>query len=226
MRETLTQQQIDAACRLHARLDQWRASDDAIIHLRTIVPTFDSTACLLKTVTINTLYSTRVFAVVRMGAHIERVMARTDPESAGLGLVDEIAALPADVGAKTRRHTSFASKFCRFFVNEDRFPIYDEAARNAIGLHIGRVGRGDSGASSYAGFVEKIDMVRRNFGILCTGRELDRYLWITGMYLKWLKEIDKSRPIMNREISALFTEPRGSVAEDLEQMLPCCLRMG
>jgi hypothetical protein len=68
----LTQMQIDAACRLHQRLDQWWLSDAALKRLRETLPGFDRESCLIKSVAIKALYGTQVLAIVRMAEYVGR----------------------------------------------------------------------------------------------------------------------------------------------------------
>jgi hypothetical protein len=82
----LTQIQIDAACRLHQRLDQWWLSDTALKRLRETFPSFDRESCLIKSVVINTLYGTQVLAIVRMAQHVETVLRESDIKTAKIDL--------------------------------------------------------------------------------------------------------------------------------------------
>ncbi len=107
--------QIDAACRLHGELGYWRAADNDLEALAQKFPGFRNEAALLKVVTINSLYYTNVYAVVRMAQHVESVMAKAEPGSYGPELVDLIADLPMTTHQKSRRRfLSFASKFAHF----------------------------------------------------------------------------------------------------------------
>jgi hypothetical protein len=223
--EPLHLTQIGAACRLHTHLEQWRVSDEALQRLRERVPTFDAEACLLKAVVVNSLYGTQVFAIVRMAAHVEEVLAQSSLEESGCELVEQIATLPPVDGKKPKRHTSFAAKFCHFFVDEERFPIYDEAARNTLKLHLSDAYAEDA-ERPYVGFSGNLARLRTEAGLECSSRELDRYLWLTGMYMKWLKEREKESPLINRELAAFLDDPRGQAATDLEAMLPPSLRPG
>jgi len=72
-----------------------------------------------------------------MGEHVAKVIESVNMRNPSRELVDTIAALPSKKGQTKRKRTSFAAKFCHFFVDKDRFPIYDDAARKAIKLHLG-----------------------------------------------------------------------------------------
>src|SRR5438552_7817602 len=96
----LSQEQVDCACRLHERLAQWRLSEAALEKLADKFPGFSAEACLLKTVAVNEIYGTQLFATVRMARHIEGLFASTSAGTADLGIVEQIAALPSREGEK------------------------------------------------------------------------------------------------------------------------------
>jgi len=176
--------QIEAACRLHSRLKQWQLSDAALTRLATDIPGLGPEACLLKAVAVNTLYGTQVLAIVRMADHICRTLAGQSLETLSPAIVKELAILPTSGEQKTRRFVSFAAKFCHFFIDPERFPIYDEAARDAIKLHLGPKALAANSADPYAAFCSNLSQLRTAAQIQGAGRDLDRYLWITGMYTK------------------------------------------
>jgi hypothetical protein len=172
----LMQSQIDAACRLYQRLDQWWLSDAALKRLRESLPEFDRESCLIKSVAINALYGTQVLAIVRMAQHVEAILHKTDTRTAEIELVERLASPPADSNNRHRRFVSFAAKFCHFFLDEERIPIYDEAAREAIKLHLCKKGCVSDPAHPYLSFCERISRLRSDALLHGPGRELDRYL--------------------------------------------------
>lgn len=115
---SLTMAQIEAANRLHQQLLQWQITDCALHKLKVQFPGFDRESALLKVTVINQLYGTNVYAVVRMAEHITEVMCQASTMD-DVGFVNEIATL------SDMKPTSFASKFAHFFIDEERFPIYD-----------------------------------------------------------------------------------------------------
>ena len=137
----LAQEQVDCARGVHLKLKQWRLAESALEKLAEQVPGFTPEACLLKTVTVNEIYGTQLFATARMARHVETIFADANTSPVDVDLVERIAKLPTKLGDKQRLSVSFASKFCHFFVNAERFPIYDDAARDAIRLHLGEIGR-------------------------------------------------------------------------------------
>lgn len=219
----LTQAHVNTACQFHESLKQWKLSDAALIRLREAVPGFDAEACLLKSIAVNSLYGTQVLAIVRMADHIKKTMAQTLPALVGPELVKAIAALPVSEGETPRRSVSFAAKFCHFFVDEERFPIYDEAARNAIKLHLGPSAVAAEGSNPYQAYCQNLELLRSEAGLNGPGRHLDRYLWIVGMYIKWLTVRRKAKQPMNVELRTLFETPSREVAIALDALLPSTL---
>lgn len=220
----LNQTQIDAACRLHVRLRQWQSSDAALTRLRHDLPGFDPDACLLKCIAINALYSTQVLAIGRMAEHVAAVMSDHCIGLTGPELVLKIAALPPRKNERQRYFTSFSAKFCHFFVDEQSYPIYDDAAREVLKLHLGKSLAIDK-ARPYLAFCKNIARVRDEAHLNGSGRNLDRYLWIAGMYKKWLAIREKPKRAMNVELRELFESPGIDAARDLEELLPHSLKL-
>jgi hypothetical protein len=212
----LSQQQVDRACRVHETLAQWRLAESALEKLADRFPGFSAEACLLKTVAVNEIYGTQLFATVRMARHIEAIFADPSTSPVDFDLVERIAKLPPKQGEKQRLSVSFASKFCHFFVNAERFPIYDDAARDAIRLHLGADAYCVNNDNRYRAFCENFEKLRTLAKLKCTTKELDQYLWLIGMYKRWLKEKSKPNPRVNEELRGLFQQP----TPELKAMLP------
>lgn len=209
----LTANQIEAAGRIRAHLHQWVLSDEALETLSQRLPGFEPPAVLLKVVAVNALYGTNVYALVRMADHIGNVLKETDPAKAGPELVEAIAALPvASAAEKPKRHRSFASKFAHFFIDPERFPIYDRYADAMVRLHLGNaVGRAPE--HPYAAFAAKFRRVMGEVtGWWGSSRELDRYLWVAGLYRELRK--NPKAPI-NLEARRVFENPSADARRDL-----------
>jgi hypothetical protein len=157
-----------------------------------------------------------------MAKRVQEVITGLDLESAASELVDSIAALPAADNEKPRKRTSFAAKFCHFFVDAERFPIYDDAARKAIKLHLGNTYINNK-TYPYEGFCKNFSRLKAEAGLNCTTRELDRYLWLTGMYMRWLKNRSKKRQLVNVELRELFNNPNPETTAELDALLPSIL---
>jgi hypothetical protein len=201
----LSQRQIDEACRIHSKLKQWRLADDALMRLRERIPGFDLETCLLKSIAINSLYGTQVLAIVKMASHIHEVLQKRDRQTVGYELVEELAQLPG-----------------RRPIDDERFPIYDEVAREMIKLHLGRKVLLKDSAHQYQAFYMNFRRLKTEAEINCSSRNLDRYLWISGMYRKWheLKKRDKSKQVMNVELRTFFENMNSSTAKKFEIISP------
>jgi hypothetical protein len=116
-----------------------------------------------------------------------------------------------------RSNVSFAAKFCHFFVDEQMFHIYDDRACRALRHHLGKTYQ-ENTADRYLAFCNNLARLRDAFQIDAESRSLDRYLWITGSWIKWKMP---GTPI-NAELRALFAQQPRPL--DLNEMLPDDLR--
>lgn len=197
----LTSERIEAAVRLHEQhLPQWRAADAALEAVGTALGRdFSYAPNLVRVATVNTLYGTNLRATHRMAEHIAGILPRGAELLEPAEVVEAIAALPPAKSETPRRHRSFASKFCHFFIDADDFPILDQAARDALRLHMAPEElRGAE--SSYPGFCGALARLRKAYRLQAGPRDLDRYLWIAGMYHAFAR----GRRDINRDLLALF----------------------
>ncbi len=213
----ITQAQIDAANRLHARCPQWSSTDRAFEQLGERFPGWGRESCILKSAAINDLYSTNVFAIWRMAEHLMHVMA--DPPADEDDLAEAIASLPnAEGDAVAQRHWSFTSKILHFFVDGDRYPIYDSFCRIMVSYHLGPGGRVPDAGNPYRAFMANLERVRELSTIEASLRDLDRYMWLVGQYRDWLKKGDEA--ITNGELRGLFESEEAEAQADLRLLLP------
>lgn len=220
----LSQQQVNAAARVHDKLKMWLRAESTLQLLSARCPEFTQEACLLKAVVVNDIYGTQLFATVRMASHIHSIFENSDYSPGDIGLVDRIAQLPPKAGDKPRLAISFASKFCHFFVNAEDFPIYDDAARDTLKLHLGS-GCTIEQSKPYASFCKNFRNLHALAKLTATTKELDQYLWLTGMFIRWQKEKAKSNPRVNAELKAMFQSPGPELGSALKTMLPEHLAM-
>ena len=197
----LTRERIDAAVRLHEdHLPQWRGADAALKAVKAAFGAdFSYAPNLVRVATVNTLYGTNLKATHRMARHLAGILPRAAELLDPAQLVEALATLPPLAGEAPRRHRSFASKFCHFFVNADRYPIFDTAARDAIRLHLGP-GAARQAETGYAGFCGALAQLKATYDLAVPVRDLDRYLWIAGMYLVFAR----GRRDINRDLLTLF----------------------
>lgn len=213
---------LTAAKRLYARLPQWHATNRALEALGQCFPDFGIESALLKVAAVNQLYGTNVYAVVRMAERVCQVMAGYDVAYPDTTLVERIAALPRVPGQlHERKHISFASKFAHFFIDTERFPIYDAYAVKMVEYHLGTDERvSDPQPPPYRAFVQNLRQLKQRDQITCTSQELDAYLWLAGLY--WEKRRSAKAQI-NTEVARLFEAPPPDVAADLAALLPADL---
>lgn len=204
----LEQSQLDAASRLYAQLRQWHMTDAALMALAGAFPAWEPEVTLLKVAAVNQLYGTNLYAVNRMAEHVSAIMATADPASEGPALVEYIATLPKLPTQQTQwRHFSFASKLAHFFIDAERFPIYDSYAVQMVGRHLGPKERVRDAAHPYQAYVANLELLRERSGLAWKGRELDLYLWLAGEYRAWLKH---PHGPTNKELAQLFAEPQAA----------------
>lgn len=212
---------MDEAVRLfekHAQLNVWRQADEALNMLRDAMPGFSYEAVLIKAVTINSLYYTRVLAIQPVAGHLASVLSSDPPRPAGPELVESMA------GDKPRR-ISFASKFAHFFLENDPYPIYDSYARRMIAKHTGV--SEESLRKSYRVYVDTFKLLATRLEIYSDQRRLDRYLWIQGQYEEYKKEKARAQRLAQDGVSPTPGEIRGrgprasNISGDLRKIFDC-----
>lgn len=167
------------------------------------MPGLGPDAVTLKAAAIDRLYYTRHY---RLGDAIDRIVevtAKHPGRPANLGdaiaLVEAIA--PITVGGKERCHWSFASKFGHWFIH-DSLPIYDYWAIRALTRHFSRI---TWRTTVYRDLAEHASALRDASGLTCTAREMDRYLWLSGMYRAWRDAEDGDKLGLSGEVLGLFS---------------------
>jgi len=169
----LSEQQVAAAYRLHSMLDEWKAADRVLLYLAQTLPgNTDVDQVLLKAAALNQLYQTRVFALHAMASHTAAVFSAQPSYEDECSLVERLAHLEAT----GQEHESFAAKYCHFFVDAQRFPLYDKHARYTVRMHLG------AGKQTYRNFHRDLTELRANLAFDPSVRELDHYLWLRGQW--------------------------------------------
>lgn len=215
--------QIDAARQLYKMLPQGQQKNKILLTLKNQFPDkLDPDATLLKVVVLNQFYSTYVMAVDRMTTWILQIMDKETQAVAEVELVEQIAALPMTPKQKgPRNHTSFASKFAHFFIDTERFPIFDSSAVGMIKIHLGRNACIEDKDHEYSAYFKNFNSLRRRtqLPLSYTYEDLDRYLWLAGLYRDWKTKAD---PKINREVEELFKSltANGVPISPLSEMLP------
>lgn len=205
--EPVTSDQLAAATRIHDRhMPQWAATDRALDLLRDALPGFGESAVLIKAAAVDRLYYSRHYRLLEAVEQIVAIMVA--PPDDPVSIVEQIAQLSSAQG--TARYLSFASKFVHFFVDPEGTPIYDDWAVRAIRHHFGRLRW--QASTGYRAFAAYVEALRTLSGLSCSARELDRYLWLSGMLRGW-----RERPEVeiSREVRALFETESPEVQADL-----------
>lgn len=209
--------QLAAAVEIKNDLDGWGAANGSLHSIARLFPEDDYESALVKVSALNQLYFTNVMAVFRMGRHVESlakngVFDKEDP----VEIVEDIATLDGE-NAK-RKHWVFASKFGHFFINEDRFPIYDRLAADVVLFHTGERVNIAERENPYREFYDRFLEVREASGLSkesCS--DLDSYLWLAGCYRIWLKKGEKAD--INREVYGYLDGTQRDGKSDREVLL-------
>ncbi len=214
----LKQSQVKAAGQLYNHLPRWAATDRALNALAEQFPDCGPESALLKVAALNQLYRTNVYAVARMAEHVGRVMAAQNDGTLEADLVERLATLPtATDDEKGRVFLSFASKFVHFYVDRERFPIYDSYAVKMLTYHLGRKGQVIDNAQPYRAFLINLAALRERLDFPCGNRELDRYLWLAGLCRAW---VHSPKAQINTEVAALLNKGTPETAAILAALLP------
>jgi hypothetical protein len=132
--------QIDAAQEIYKNyMEGWRRADDALTELDKAITGFGHPAALIKAAAVDKLYWTNVYYIGSAALHVEEVLdgcGRAALALKGPGLVEDMAAVEVSPG-RIIHYRSFASKFAHFFIDHDRFPIYDKFAIRMLREHLG-----------------------------------------------------------------------------------------
>ena len=136
---------------------------------------------LIKVVLLNGLYNTNVFAVMEMACHIRELRIDDDLAAASTLLVDRIAKLT--IRGRTRRHYSFATKYCSWHRPDD-YPIYDSLVERLLWAYFrehrfAEFSRPD--LQDYSKYKAVVAALRLYFGLSALSfKQLDKFLWFTS----------------------------------------------
>jgi hypothetical protein len=132
-------------------------------------------------------------------------------------IVEALAHLPkSQDGQRQMNHMSFASKFAHFFIDSERFAIYDSFAAKMLRYHLGATGASVEVGNTYSSFLGDLRAVKHHGALNCSTRELDKYLWLAGLYRQW--KAVPHKPRINVDAEKLFVTATGEVKRDLQLM--------
>lgn len=196
----LTETQVWAAGQLHNMLAGWKASERTLDWLAREFPSnTEQQTVLLKARILNLLYFTNVFAIRAMAQHIVEVFSQGHETDDDCLLAEKVAYLEAS----GRKHRSFASKYCNFFVDNERFPLLDSYVPREEQMHLGKGNyRWKSTDPTYRDFYEDLKTLRDRISFRPTVREMDCYLWLRGQWREFKRKGDRAR--IGAEVKDLF----------------------
>jgi hypothetical protein len=140
---------------------------------------------LLKVALLNSLYNTNIFAFWAMALHIHGLNIDPSLEDCDPTLVSRIA--PLTIRGKTRRHYSFATKYCSWR-RPDAYPIYDRLVERAILIFRDQYAFTEfnrSDLKEYPRYKAILTSFRKHFGLeQLTFKQVDKFLWFTSKDLE------------------------------------------
>jgi hypothetical protein len=193
----LAESQVAAAGALHDMLGDWVAAERALDNLATTMPSNTQLhQVLIKAAALNQLYRTRVYGLHDMALNIVETFSTEPDRDDECALVERIS----DVPTLDKFHDSFASKYCHFFFDPNRFPLFDQYAAVTVRLHLGKGNyRCKRNAHFYRHLYADLTALRANISFSPSVRELYRYLWLRGQW-----EAFEDGKDIGAEVAALF----------------------
>jgi len=174
---------------INARLNEWQGLAKYVLQERCLNRLFQELLpenksvddILIKVSALNDFYSTNIFDTHAVARHIAEQGISASLENGELDLVNRISEI--DMGGKTRRFYSFASKYCSHH-HPERYPIYDRYVEKVL-LYFRRKTKfskfANSDLKNYPYFVSIVQEFSASFSLTSfTLKEIDAYLWLTG----------------------------------------------
>ena len=88
--------------------------------------------------------------------------------------------------------------------------------RRCCGITLGLLASLLEGGNTYSSFLAAFRAVKHHGALNCSTRELDKYLWLAGLFQQWKAAPHKSR--INVDAEKLFVTATGKVKHDLQLM--------
>ncbi|HEV2177175.1 MAG TPA: hypothetical protein VGW33_08240 [Terriglobia bacterium] len=141
----------------------------------------DHEQVLVKTVVLNRLYSTNIYAVQTVANHIVGLRIDERLHRGDTSLIDDIASV--QIKGEDHFFLSFATKYCSWHQPE-HFQMFDSNVESMLWRYEREFKFGSfrkDELRKYPRFVQIIDLFRSHFGLPDIGRkEVDKFLWIEG----------------------------------------------
>jgi hypothetical protein len=136
---------------------------------------------VVKATILNSLYSTNIYAIVRVSQHITNQKIDAKLKSGSPEVVEEIAHI--NINGKIRNHYSFATKYCHWH-QPDIYPIYDsyvDQLLRAYNKEHNFMQFKQTDLRNYSKYKEIVDAFRRHYNLPRSNlKELDKFLWVYG----------------------------------------------
>lgn len=145
---------------------------------------------LIKCVAVNSLYGTNVLAIYNAAEHVTTELASPYIDYDDDEFIKRLATISVIQKGETRElHLiSFASKYAHFFINSEKFPMYDSYAMMMIKAHIAKDDMKKNPMNPYIAFKENFLALKGSLGLQVSTRALDHYLWFSGQLKTWQKD--------------------------------------
>ena len=86
-----------------------------------------------------------------------------------------------------------------------------------LAYHLGAAVFLRNSSHPYRAFMTNFNSLRMRASLVCSTRELDKYLWLTGLYREWKRFPEKPR--INVDVERLFAKASGEIKRDLALMM-------
>lgn len=183
----------------------------------------DASHVLLKVAALNSLYATRILAVLKLAEHIVGLGAKLDAAlvAGSPNAVEQIARI--GIGEKDFTFYSFASKYCNWH-RPELYPIYDSRVDKYLWL-LKKQGELDSGKLvhrqdlwNYSKFRDIMAVLRDQFGLgSFSFKQIDAFLWSQGEAIWAAAEEEKAavapEPIAAPDAAAATADEGSATAE-------------
>lgn len=213
---------VRAACEQFDRENS--VTEKALTDLFGAYPTNeDASHVLLKVAALNSLYATRILAVLKMAQHIDGLGAELDAALAA-GSPDAVEQI-AKIGIREKDFTfySFGSKYCNWHKPE-LYPIYDSRVDKYLWL-LKKQGEfscekftNRENLRNYATFRDLMIALRDQFGLgSFSFKQIDAFLWSQGEAIWAAAEEDETaaaaEPIATRDDAEATADEGSAIAE-------------
>lgn len=181
---------VELANRWFDSVDSVKKPDIVLDLLAKQFPNNDIESVLIKAVAVNSLYGTNVLAIYNAAKHIVTELADPNTDYDDDEFISRLATITVmQKGEYKELHLiSFASKYAHFYINSEKFPMYDNYARMMIKTHIAENDLIRNAKNPYLAFKENFFILKEELKYKVSTRALDHYLWFAGQLQTWQKD--------------------------------------